>query len=94
MKAGFAFLVHPRLRGDLILAYSIFHGRLNLPQAEFFEAPAERDLREHDFRLRHCSFHSHRRKAALSVRLSILKNKLPIGMINSSTLDAFKRLLD
>ncbi len=33
-----------RLRGDLILAYNIFHGRLGLPQAEFIEAPAERDL--------------------------------------------------
>ncbi len=33
-----------RLRGGLILAYNIFHGRLYLPQAEFFEAPADRDL--------------------------------------------------
>ncbi len=29
------------LRGDLILAYSIFHGRLNLSQAEISEALAE-----------------------------------------------------
>ncbi len=28
-----------RLRGDLILAYNIFHGRLDLPQAECFDAP-------------------------------------------------------
>ncbi len=27
-----------RLRGDLILAYNIFLGRLDFPQAEFFEA--------------------------------------------------------
>ncbi len=27
-----------RLRGDLILAYNIFHGRLDFPHAEFFEA--------------------------------------------------------
>ncbi len=27
-----------RLRRDLILAYNIFHGRLNFPQAEFSEA--------------------------------------------------------
>ncbi len=33
-----------RLRRDLILAYSIFHGGCDLPQAEFLEAPAERDL--------------------------------------------------
>ncbi len=30
-----------RFRGDLILAYNIFHGRLDLPRAEFFEAPSD-----------------------------------------------------
>ncbi len=34
-----------RLRGDLILANNIFDGHLDLPQAEFFEAPSERYLR-------------------------------------------------
>ncbi len=33
-----------RLRGGLILAYNIFHGRLDLLQAEFFEVLAERDF--------------------------------------------------
>ncbi len=33
-----------RLRGDLILVFNIFHGRLDLPQAEFFEAPSKRDF--------------------------------------------------
>ncbi len=33
-----------RLRGDLILAYNILHGRLDLPTAEFLEAPSVRDL--------------------------------------------------
>ncbi len=45
-----------RLRGDLVLAYNISHGRLDLPQAEFFEAPPERDLRGHGYKLRHRSF--------------------------------------
>ncbi len=45
-----------RLHGDLILAHNIFHGRLDLPQAESFEALAERYLRGHDFKLRHRSF--------------------------------------
>ncbi len=43
-------------RGDLVLVYNIFNGRLDLLQAEFFEAPSERDLRGHDFKLRHRSF--------------------------------------
>ncbi len=45
-----------RLRGDLILTYNLFHGRLDFPQVEFFEAPAERDLRIHGFNIRNRSF--------------------------------------
>ncbi len=30
-----------RLRGDLLLAYNIFHRRLDLPHAEFFRGPSE-----------------------------------------------------
>ncbi len=83
-----------RLRGDPILAYNILHGRLDLPKAEFFEAPAKRGLRGHDYKLRHRSFRLLRRKAAFSVRLPISWNKLPMEIINSPTLDTFKRLLD
>ncbi len=83
-----------RLRRDLILAYIIFHGRLDLPQAEFFEAPSERDLRGHDLKLCHRSFRLLRRKAAFYVRLPISWNKLPMETVNSPTLDTFKRLLD
>ncbi len=61
---------------------------VDLPRAEFFEAPSERDLRGHDFKLRH------RRKAAFSMRLPISWNKLPMEIVNSSTLDTFKRVLD
>ncbi len=81
-----------RLHGDLILAYNIFHGRLDLPQAEFFEAPSERDLRGHNFKLRNRSVRLLRRKAAFSVRLPISWNTLPMEKVNPPTLDAFKRL--
>ncbi len=43
-------LERPRLRVDLILAYNIFHGLLDLPRTECFEVPTERDLRGHDFK--------------------------------------------
>ncbi len=72
-----------RLRGDLILAYNIFHGRFELPQAEFFEAPSERDLRGHDFKLRHRSFRLLPRKAACSVRLPSSWYKLSMETVNS-----------
>ncbi len=45
-----------RLHGDLILAYNVFHCRLNLPQTEFFEASAARDLRGPALKLRHRRF--------------------------------------
>ncbi len=80
-----------RLRGDLILANNISRSRLDLPQAEFFEAPSERDLRGLDFKLRHRSFRLVRRKAAFSLRLPISSNKLPMESVNSPTLDTFKR---
>ncbi len=82
-----------RLRGDLILAY-IFHGRLDFPHAEFFKAPAERNLRGHDFKTRHRSFRLMRRKAAFSVRLPGLWNNLPSHIVNAPSLGAFKRSLD
>ncbi len=77
-----------------ILAYDIFHGRLDLQQAESFEAPSDRDLRGHDFKLRHRSFCLLRRKAAFSVRRLILRNKFTRKIVNSPTPDTFKRLLD
>ncbi len=83
-----------RLHGELILAYNILHGRLDLPQAEFFEAPADRALRGHNFKLRQRSFRLLRRKAAFSVRIPISSIKLPMDIVNSPRLDTFMRLLD
>ncbi len=74
--------------------FKLISVRLDFPQAAFFEAPAERDLRGHDFKLRHRSFRLLRRKAAFSVRLPTSWNKLPMEIVNSPTLDTFKRLLD
>ncbi len=75
---------------NLILTYIIFHGRLDLPRVEIFEAPSERDLRGHDFKLRHRSFRVLWRKAAFSMRLPISCKKIPMEIVNSPTLDTFK----
>ncbi len=63
-------LARRHLRGDLILAYNIFHGRLDVSQAAFFGAPVLRNLREHNFKIRHRSFCLLRRKATYTVRPS------------------------
>ncbi len=59
-----------------------------------FETPAERDVRGHGFKLRHRSFRLLRRKAVSSVRLPVSWNKLLMKIVNSFTLNTFKRLLD
>ncbi len=75
-----------RPRGDLILANNIFHGRLDFPQAEFFEAPAERNLQGHGFKIRHRSSRLFRRKAAYFVRLPGLWNSLSNHIVNAPSL--------
>ncbi len=50
-------------------------------------------LRGHGYKLRHSSFRLLRRKAAFSVKLPISWNKLPMEMVDSPTLETFKRLL-
>ncbi len=70
-RLNMSALERRRLRGDLILAYNISHGRLDLAQAEFVEAPTEVDLQGHDFKFRHRRFRLLRGKAAFSVRLPI-----------------------
>ncbi len=82
------------LLGDPILAYNMFQGRLDMPFEEFFEAPSDRNLRRHDFQLRHRRFQRARRGAAFSVRLPPKWNALPLEVVTASTLNSFKRMLD
>ncbi len=67
-------------------AYNMFQGRLDMPLEEFFEAPSERNLRRHDFQLRHRRFHRARRGAAFSVRLAPKWNALPLEVVTATTL--------
>ncbi len=50
------------LRGDLLLANKMFHGRLDVQLEEFFEVPSERSLCRYDSQLRHRRFHRARRE--------------------------------
>ncbi len=81
-------------RGNFILAYDIFHGHLDFPHAECFEAPAERNLRGQDFKIRQRCFRVVRRKAAYSVRLHGPCNSLSEHIVHEQSLSNFKRLLD
>ncbi len=77
-----------------ILVYTIFHERLDFPQAEFFEALAARNLQGHDFKIIHSGFRLLRRKAIYSVRLPEPRNSLPEHIVNAPSPGTFMRLLD
>ncbi len=65
-----------------------------MPFEEVFEAPSERNLRRHDFQLRHRRFHRAWRGAAFSVRLPPKWNAPLLEVVTAPTLDLFKRMLD
>ncbi len=81
-------------RGDLILAYNMFQGRVDTPLEEFFEAPSELNLPKHNFHLRHHRFHRARRGATVSLRLPPRWNKFTLEVVTAPTLDTFKHMLD
>ncbi len=54
-----------RLRGDLILAFSIMTGRFNIPFEEFFTRPSKDNLRGHRLKICHKRFHLNRRGATV-----------------------------
>jgi len=85
---------HRLLRGDLILTYNLFLGRLDLPLEEFFEAPGNRNLRGHDFKVRPQKPRLQRRQHAYAVRTANPWNKLPKTVVDQPTLSSFKEELD
>ncbi len=91
---GLPSLVHPRLRTDLILAYNILHGRVNLPINEFFATPVNPNLRGHRFKLRHQLYHLARRKFAFPVRIVEPRNKSPPEVVDSASEKIFKLRLN
>uniref|UniRef100_A0A0L8GEG7 Uncharacterized protein n=1 Tax=Octopus bimaculoides TaxID=37653 RepID=A0A0L8GEG7_OCTBM len=80
------------MRGDLILAFNIFNGNVNVPFAQFFTPAPDRGLRGHDCKLYPRHFRLSRRKAAFSVRIAEPWNKLPQDVIQLPSLPCSERL--
>ncbi len=74
--------------------YNILHGRVNLSIDEFFETPANPNLRGHRFKLRHHLSHLARHKFAFPVCIVEPWNKLPLEVVDSASEEIFKRHLD
>ncbi len=76
-----------RLRADLILAFTIFKGEVDLNPSEFFLRPPKAGLREHTHRLPHGP------SRGFSVCIVIYWNKLPAHLVLSPLVSIFKKQL-
>ncbi len=70
-----------RLRADLILAFKIFKGELDLNPPEFFLRPLRAGLRGHTYRLLQGPSRLRRRSGAFSVRIVKFWNRLPVHLV-------------
>ncbi len=83
-----------RLRADLITAFKIFTGLLDMDPNLFFLPPALRGLRRHPYKLLQGTSHCRRRGSAFSVRVSKYWNKLPASVVEAPSVNVFKKRLE
>ncbi len=83
-----------RLRADLILAFKIFKGEVDLNPAEFFLRPPRAGLRGHTYRLLQGPSRLRRRSSAFSVRIVKYWNRLPAHLVLAPSVYIFKKQLD
>ena len=87
-------LARRRIRGDLITAFNIFSGRLDIDLHELIHQPNAGKLRGHPFKMQLKKFKKGRRRAAFSLRVTKAWNSLPEAMVLSESTKAFKNALD
>ncbi len=87
-------LTHRRIRGDLIAMLKITHGLLEFPMAPTFAHPTRKELRglAYTFHQRRCC--TRRRQFAITIRAVLFWNKLQADIVNASSVESFKTLLD
>ncbi len=82
------------LRADLILAFKIFKGEVDLNPSEFFLRPNRAGLRGHTYRLLQGPSRLRRRSSAFSVRVVKYWNRLQTPLVLTPSVSIFKRQLD
>ncbi len=83
-----------RLRADLILAFKIFKGEVDLNSSEFFIRPPRAGLRGHIYRLLQEPSRLRRRSSAFSVRVVKYWNRRPAHLVLAPSVSIFKKQLD
>ncbi len=93
-ELGLQTLEHRRFRGDLIVAFSIYKGRYDLPFEEFFSFATLSNLRGHSLKLLRGKFRLNRRGSAFAVRVVAAWNRLPQYVIDAPSVATFQQRLD
>ena len=87
-------LYYRRKRGDMILVYQIFHGLINVNPLNFFP-PASTDFtRGHNYKFYKSHTRCCTRSRFFSNRIINDWNSLPFSIVNASSINSFKSLLD
>ncbi len=82
------------LRADLILAFKIFKGEVDLNPSVVFLRPPPAGLRRHTYRLIQGASRLRRRSGAFFVWIVKFWNKLPSHLVLSPSVSIFKKQLD
>ncbi len=83
-----------RLRADLITAFKIFKGLLDIDPNLFFLPPARRGLGGHPFKVLQGASLRRRRGSAFSLRVVNCWNKLPASVVTAPSVNVFKKQLE
>ena len=83
-----------RLRGDLITAYNIFTGKIDIPVEHFFQMPTRPGLRGHIWKVLQRPARLQRRRYCFSNRVAPFWNKLPSYVVQATSVTQFKMRLD
>ena len=87
-------LKYRRLRGDMITVYMLIHNKFTIDSSDFFTAATTSTTREHSLKLFKPSASTRVRSDFLSSRSVDHWNRLPNHIVNASSINNFKKLLD
>ncbi len=93
-RLGLHPLQQRRLRDDLITAFKIFKGLLDIDPNLFFLPPARRGLRAHPFKVLQGASRCRRRGSAFLVRVVKYWNKHPASVVTAPSVNVFKKRLE
>ena len=86
-------LQNRRKRGDMIYAYKLFTGKLDLEPTDFFQMAPER-TRGHKYRVLRRKATKRCKINAFSNRIITDWNSLPMNLVDSNTVNLFKNKID